>query len=274
MPKGRIRYEDGIEKEITIFDGQIWAEHSDGSRCPRTGKGKHRQRPLDLRCPGRVFYVALCRACGWEREERTYVPLRKETKLHARSCDDRLPPVMTAKEWCEMRPEESQIVDPVGHIKARLPHPGEPRHPSPPPACPVTKHECDQEGCQLCEAQAAIAEGRDVLAEVEVKLGEVCHLLELAALMGPGPHDVLVPYLPSPMILAGATPTSGALMDAAYRAVEASQTLVMAARGQHIGYIARASSHLTAAAYAAARVTDRQLVLGIMEQDAGAMPNS
>lgn len=45
MPKGRIRYEDGIEKEITIFDGQIWAEHSDGSRCPRTGKGKHRQRP-------------------------------------------------------------------------------------------------------------------------------------------------------------------------------------------------------------------------------------
>lgn len=266
MPKGCIQYEDGSEREITIFDGQIWAEHSDGSRCPRTGKGKHRQRPLDPRCAGRVLYAARCRACGWEHEDRTYV----KTKLHAQSCDDRRPPVMTAREWCEMRPEESRIVDPVGHIKARLPHPGEPRHPSPPPACRVTTHECAQEGCQMCAARKAIVEGRDPLAEVEVRLGEVLHLLEVAALVGPGSHDVLVPYLPSPMNMAGAQPASGALMDAAYRAVEASQTLVMAAQGQDIRYIARASSHLTAAAYAAARVTDREMVLGIMEQGTGA----
>ncbi|MEU5108483.1 hypothetical protein AB0H07_40545 [Streptomyces sp. NPDC021354] len=270
MPKALIQYEDGSEQEVTTFGGQIWAEHADGSRCPRTGNSKHRQRPLDPRCPGRVRYMARCRACGWEREDRTYAPLRKKTKLHAPICDDQQPQRMTAKEWYEMRSKESRISDPVGHIKARLPHPGEPRHPSPPPACTVTTHECALDGCQLCEARKAIAEGRDVLADVEIKLREVCDLLEAAAAVGPGPHDVLVPYLPSPMFVAGAEPASGALMDAAYRAAEASQTLVMAARGQHIGYLARAGSHLTAAAYATARVMDRHLVLGPMEPDAAA----
>ncbi|MGW7003683.1 hypothetical protein ACWGCW_12840 [Streptomyces sp. NPDC054933] len=160
------------------------------------------------------------------------------------------------------------MIDQIGHIVTRLPHLGEPRDPSPPPECTVLQHDCGEEGCVLCEARDAIANGRDVLAEVEVRLMEARELLQVAALMGPAPHDVLVPYLRSPMVFDGVTPASGALVDAAYRTVQASQTLLWAAQGCDFRYLARASSHLTAAAYAAARVTDRLTVLdGIDDSD-------
>lgn len=103
MPLCHLVNADGTEEVVTIFDGRIWAEHADGSRCPRTGKGKHRQRPLDPCCPGRDRYVARCRSCGWKREDRTYEPLKKKTKLHAQFCDDQKVPVLTAKEWWEMQ---------------------------------------------------------------------------------------------------------------------------------------------------------------------------
>lgn len=107
MPLCHLVNADGTEEVVTIFDGQIWAEHADGSRCPRTGKGKHRQRPLDPRCPGRTRYIARCRSCGWKGEGRTHETLKKQTKLHAQFCDDQKPRVMTAKEWCEMQNPDS-----------------------------------------------------------------------------------------------------------------------------------------------------------------------
>ncbi|GHA45795.1 hypothetical protein GCM10010329_80390 [Streptomyces spiroverticillatus] len=102
MPTAHLSHADGTVEETLIFDGQIWAEHADGSRCTRTGKGKHRQRPLDPRCPGRTGYVARCRYCGWKAEGKAYAPLRAETKLHAEACDARRPHIMTAREWVEM----------------------------------------------------------------------------------------------------------------------------------------------------------------------------
>lgn len=106
MPEYVVGHADGTEEVRTGFDGQIWAEHEDGSRCPRTGKGRHLQRPLDPRCPGRARYVAKCRYCGWTGDATTHAALRATSRLHARFCDEQRPPVMTAQEWVSMRPED------------------------------------------------------------------------------------------------------------------------------------------------------------------------
>ncbi len=77
--------------------------------------------------------------------------------------------------------------------------------------------------------------------------------------MGSADHDVRVSYLDSPMPPQSGC-SSGALVDAAYRSVNAAQMLLWAARGQDLRYLARANSYLSAAAYGAARATDRQIV--------------
>lgn len=157
------------------------------------------------------------------------------------------------------------MIDTVGHISARLPHPGEPRHEQKPPASGVAKHRCTEAECRRCEARDAIRQGRDAFAEIEGKLMEVRELLHMASLIGPAEQDTLVPYLPSPITPADGKPASGALTDAAYHAIEAAQLLLFVARGTgHFGYLARASSHLAAASYGAARVTDRYALLDMM----------
>lgn len=85
--------------------------------------------------------------------------------------------------------------------------------------------------------------------------------------MGPAAHDVRVPYLNSPM-LPQYRGSAGALVDAAYRSVNAAQMLLWTARGQDFRYLVRASSFLSAAAYGAARAADRHIVFaGITEGD-------
>lgn len=164
------------------------------------------------------------------------------------------------------------MIDHVGHFTARLPHRGEPYKPLPAPACTVTEHDCTEEGCLPCAAKEAITKGRDVYADLEKTLMDVRELLEIAALIGPATHDVLVPYLDSPMTKQEAEPASGALVDAAYRAVEAAQMLLWAARGHDIRYLVRASSYLNASAYGTARVIDRHVVLAGIDDHQGQEP--
>ncbi|MEU9236128.1 hypothetical protein [Streptomyces subrutilus] len=78
MPTSTLLRVDGAEETYTYFDGVIRAVHADGTRCPRTGKGRHTQRPPDPRCPGRTKYVATCRRCKWESESPSYAKLRAE----------------------------------------------------------------------------------------------------------------------------------------------------------------------------------------------------
>lgn len=71
---------------------RLTAEHEDGSRCPRTGKGRHRQVPeRDSRCPGRAFYVARCRNCSWTCRKRKRSQVEEAAALHARFCSDQQP---------------------------------------------------------------------------------------------------------------------------------------------------------------------------------------
>ncbi|MDF3141504.1 MULTISPECIES: hypothetical protein [unclassified Streptomyces] len=71
---------------------RLTAEHEDGSRCPRTGKGRHRQLPeRDPRCPGRAFYVARCRNCSWSCRKRKRTAVEEAAELHARFCSDQQP---------------------------------------------------------------------------------------------------------------------------------------------------------------------------------------
>ncbi|MEU2770529.1 hypothetical protein ABZ628_27875 [Streptomyces diastaticus] len=159
-----------------------------------------------------------------------------------------------------------ELIDHVGHFMARMPHQGEPYEPSPVPSCAVEEHRCSEEACRDCEARDAIATGRDVYADIEGSLKQVRHLLEVVALMGSADYDVRVSYLDSPMPPQSGC-SSGALVDAAYRSVNAAQMLLWAARGQDFRYLARANSFLSAAAYGAARATDRQIVFaGIPEK--------
>ncbi|MDD9383089.1 hypothetical protein M8Z33_41885 [Streptomyces sp. ZAF1911] len=106
MPIAIISHPDGIEELVTVFDGIIRAEHADGTRCPRTGKGRHTQRPPDPRCPGRATYVAVCRTCQWEGQNTSRPRLQAETKAHARECDNRQPYIMTAQEFVNLPPDE------------------------------------------------------------------------------------------------------------------------------------------------------------------------
>ncbi|EST18513.1 hypothetical protein [Streptomyces roseochromogenus] len=98
---------------------------------------------------------------------------------------------------------------------------------------------------------------------------DVRELLEIAALIGPATYDVLVPYLDSLMTKQEPEPASGALADAAYRAVEAAQMLLWAARGHDIRYLIRASSYLNTSAYGTARVIDRHVVLAGIDDHQG-----
>ncbi|MEW2623578.1 hypothetical protein [Streptomyces sp. NPDC048106] len=164
-----------------------------------------------------------------------------------------------------------EMIDQVGHFTARMPHQGEPYEPSPVPTATVQEHRCSEEACNRCEARDALATGRDVYADIEMSLKRVRDLLEVAALMGPADHDVRISYLDSPMAPRSGC-GSGALVDAAYRSVNAAQMLLWAARGQDFRYLARANSFLTAAAYGAARATDRMIVFaGIPESREGAV---
>ncbi|MFD5412418.1 hypothetical protein [Streptomyces nojiriensis] len=156
------------------------------------------------------------------------------------------------------------MIDHLGHMSARLPHRGEPYKPLPAPAGTVEAHHCSEDGCPRCTAREALSTGRDVFGELESGLLNVRELLEVAALIGPAQQDVLVPYLDSPML--HQPKPSGALVDAAYRAVEAAQLLLWAARGQDFRYLVRASSCLTASAYGAARVIDRQVVMAGIDE--------
>ncbi|WP_371647875.1 MULTISPECIES: hypothetical protein [unclassified Streptomyces] len=70
------------------FRPRLTAEHADGSRCPRTGKGKHVQRPLDSRCPGRAFYVTHCPNCGWACQKPKRKDAENAAQLHVRFCAD------------------------------------------------------------------------------------------------------------------------------------------------------------------------------------------
>ncbi|WP_330334818.1 hypothetical protein OHS33_37115 [Streptomyces sp. NBC_00536] len=106
MPTSILCRADGTEETYTYFDGVIRAVHADGTRCPRSGKGRHTQRPRDPRCPGRAKYVATCRLCTWEGESPSHVKLRAESKAHARECDDRQPYIMTAEEFVNLPPAE------------------------------------------------------------------------------------------------------------------------------------------------------------------------
>ncbi|WP_409235606.1 hypothetical protein [Streptomyces sp. PA5.6] len=90
----------------------------------------------------------------------------------------------------------------------------------------------------MCEARRALAGGRDVRAELAFLLATARELLEAAAFMEPAPEDVQVPYLPSPYIEQDTTPARGALADAAYRAVQAAQLLVMATETRDFSYLA------------------------------------
>ncbi|WP_157901952.1 hypothetical protein [Streptomyces kanasensis] len=163
---------------------------------------------------------------------------------------------------------KEDMIDHVGHFTARMPHQGEPYEPSPIPPSTVKEHRCDEEACRECEARDAIATNRDVYADIEASLKRVRTLLEVVALIGPADHDVRVSYLDSPMP-PGSGCSSGALVDAAYRSVNAAQMLLWAARGQDFRYLARANSLLTAAAYGAARATDRQVVFAGITGDHG-----
>ncbi|NED02376.1 hypothetical protein G3I55_12005 [Streptomyces sp. SID6648] len=167
-----------------------------------------------------------------------------------------------------------EMIDHVGHFTARMPHQGEPYEPSPAPTVTVREHRCSEEACKECEARDALATGRDVYADIEMSLKRVRDLLEVAALMGPADHDVRISYLDSPMA-PGTGCSSGALVDAAYRSVNAAQMLLWAARGQDFRYLARANSFLSAALYGAARATDRQIVFaGITDGPEAGGPSS
>ncbi|MFJ2272258.1 hypothetical protein ACIOHO_39380 [Streptomyces sp. NPDC087849] len=159
----------------------------------------------------------------------------------------------------------TEMIDHVSHFTARMPHQGEPYEPSPIPPSTVKEHRCSEEVCRECEARDAIATGHDVYADIEASLKRVRDLLEVVALMGPADHDVRVSYLDSPMPPESGC-SSGALVDAAYRSVNAAQMLLWAARGQDFRYLVRANSFLSAAAYGAARATDRQVVFAAITE--------
>jgi hypothetical protein len=108
MPKMTLTHEDGTVEVRTVFDGQVWAVHDDGSRCPRTGEGRHRQRPRDPRCPGRARYVAKCRACGWSCEGPTHDPVKAKTRLHAGFCDDQRAAAPPGADWREREEERER----------------------------------------------------------------------------------------------------------------------------------------------------------------------
>ncbi|MFI5831411.1 hypothetical protein ACIA6C_29840 [Streptomyces sp. NPDC051578] len=139
MPTSTLLRADGTEETYTYFDGVIRAVHADGSRCPRTGKGRHTQRPPDPRCPGRTTYVATCRVCEWESECRSYARLRAESKEHARECDDRQPYMMTAQEFVNLPPAEQAAHRAWNAMRNALPPELQP------PALTVAQHrECTQ----------------------------------------------------------------------------------------------------------------------------------
>ncbi|MDI3408306.1 zinc finger domain-containing protein [Streptomyces cavernicola] len=70
------------------FQSKITAEHEDGSRCPDTGPRRHRQRPLDPQCPGRVFFRATCRECRWTCRKERRKDAQAAGELHAQFCWD------------------------------------------------------------------------------------------------------------------------------------------------------------------------------------------
>ncbi|MFJ2876555.1 hypothetical protein [Streptomyces sp. NPDC087298] len=70
------------------FRAWLTAEHADGTPCPRTGTGKHAQRPLDPRCSGRAFYVTHCKACGWKCRKPKRKDAEDAARMHVRFCAD------------------------------------------------------------------------------------------------------------------------------------------------------------------------------------------